>query len=185
MLAIDTAVNSIIPSIQTPSLTKIMTVITGIGSTTCLAILSIILLCFLLYKKRYQNSLLLAIGMLGGLLIELFIKAIIQKERPEGMLIAETGYSFPSAHAMMALVFFAILIYTVKDDIKNAFWRYLLIAASILIVLLVSFSRLYLRVHWLSDVIGGLIIGFLWLFLLVFTLKFASNRKLYKPLKTT
>ena len=171
MLAIDTAVNAMIPSIQNPSLTKIMTVITGIGSTTCLAILSILLLILLLYKKRYQNSLLLAFGMLGGLFIELLIKAIVQRERPESMLIAETGYSFPSAHSMMVLVFFAILVYSLKDDIKSLFLRYLFIAASIIIVLLVSFSRLYLGVHWLSDAIGGLIIGFLWLLLLSLILK--------------
>lgn len=171
MLTIDTAVNAIIPSIQTPSLTKLMIIITGIGSTTCLAILSILLLILLIYKKRYHQSLLLAFGMLGGLLIELFIKAIIQRERPESMLIAETGYSFPSAHAMMALVFFAILMYTVKDDLKNAFLRYLFIAVSICIVLLVAFSRLYLGVHWLSDVIGGLIIGAIWLLLLILIFK--------------
>jgi undecaprenyl-diphosphatase len=171
-MSIDLLINSKIVLFQTPFLTKIMTVITGIGSEICLAVLSIILFCYLIYKKRYQNSLLLAFGMLGGLLIELSIKAIVQRERPESMLIAETGYSFPSAHSLMALVFFAILIYAVKDDLKNAFLRYLFIAASILIVLLVSFSRLYLGVHWLSDVIGGLIIGTIWLLLLIMVFKF-------------
>jgi len=170
-MSLDLLINSKMALLQTPFLTKIMTVITGIGSTTCLAILSIILLCFLLYKKRYQNSLLLAFGMLGGLLVELSIKAIVQKERPESALVEATGYSFPSAHAMMALVFFAILIYTVKDDIKSLFLRYLFIAASIFLVLLVSFSRLYLGVHWLSDAIGGLIIGAIWLLLLSLILK--------------
>lgn len=185
MLAIDTIINSSIHLLQSHGLTKFMSLTTMIGNKETMLVLTVALLCFLVYKKRYQNSILLAFGMLGGLLIELSIKAIVQRKRPEGALIEATGYSFPSAHSMMTLVFFAILIYAVKDDIKSAFLRYLLIAASIIIVLLVSFSRLYLGVHWLSDVIGGLIIGLLWLILLFFTLKFASNRKLYKPPRAT
>ncbi len=173
-MSLDLLINSKMALLQNPFLTKIMTVITGIGSEICLAVLSILLLCFLLYKKRYHKSLLLAFGMLGGLLIELSIKAIIQRERPESALAEATGYSFPSAHAMMTLVFFAILIYTVKDDIKSLFLRYLFIAASIFLVLLVSFSRLYLGVHWLSDVIGGLAIGTVWLLVL----RFVINRNL-------
>jgi undecaprenyl-diphosphatase len=75
------------------------------------------------------------------------------------MLIPETGFSFPSGHTTLSIAFFGVLIYLFKDEIKNKTLRYLFITISLLLPFLIAFSRLYLNVHWFTDVVAGLFIG--------------------------
>jgi undecaprenyl-diphosphatase len=170
-IRMDVLANAKIALLQAPLLTKIMLVITSIGSKAGFAAWSAIAFAFLAYKKRWLNALLLAISMLSGLGIELLIKLIVHRLRPENALIQASGYSFPSGHATMAVLFFSLLIYFFRDDIKNKLWKNAFITASIALALLIGFSRVYLNVHWLSDVIGGFALGLLWFMLSIFVFK--------------
>jgi undecaprenyl-diphosphatase len=150
-----------------PLLNKIMIFITNIASPTYMIIFSVILFGFFAYKKRWYYSLLLLFGMIGGLLIEQLIKLIVQRARPENALIQISEYSFPSGHATMAIIFFSLLLYCFKDNIQSKRRKYIFIIANVIIFLLIGFSRIYLSVHWFSDVVAGFSLGLFWFTLLI------------------
>ena len=87
------------------------------------------------------------------------IKSIIKRPRPALCLIHAQGFSFPSGHATIAIIFFSFLIYTIRDRIKTRALRYLFIAENIIAFSLIGFSRIYLGAHWVSDVIAGFSLG--------------------------
>jgi undecaprenyl-diphosphatase len=148
-----------IPKIQIPIITNIMVFITSIANTLQLIILTIILSAILMIKKKYSNIVLLLISMSIGLLSELLTKNVIQRLRPEFSLIEVTRFSFPSGHATMSIIFFAILFYSLINETKNKKSNIFLGIIISIIVLLIGFSRIYLGVHWFSDVFGGFLLG--------------------------
>ena len=180
MLNLDILINSRISEIWNPYLNKFMIFITEIGSSLILGILSLILLIYLFYKKRYKNSILVIISMIGGLIIRTILKISIQRLRPENSLISETGYSFPSGHALMSVIFFLLLIYLFHKEIKNKIIQVIFIAINVILILLISFSRIYLNVHWFSDVVGGLIIGISWLIISIIITNKIINSKILR-----
>ena len=170
-IKLDVLVNAKVALLQTPLLTKLMLVITSLGSIAGLIILSVIAFALLAYKKRWLNAMLFSLSMLGGVGIELLIKLIVHRPRLDNALIQASGYSFPSGHATMAMLFFLLLIYLFKDDIKKELWKHVFIISCISIALLIGFSRIYLNAHWLTDVIGGFALGLLWFMLSIFVFK--------------
>jgi undecaprenyl-diphosphatase len=77
------------------------------------------------------------------------------------------GYGFPSGHVFFAVMFLGILTYLFFNHFQNNFWRVTVIVIGILIILCISFARIYLGLHWASDVLGGLVYGGLFLCLLI------------------
>ncbi|MBS3165838.1 bifunctional DedA family/phosphatase PAP2 family protein [Candidatus Woesearchaeota archaeon] len=167
----DVIVSSKVNLLWNPVLNQIVIFITDLGSTFSIASLSLILLGVLIYKKRWYHSVLFVAGMFGGLLLELLTKSIFHRTRPLNGLIAETGYSFPSAHAMISLIYFSLLLYVFKDDIKNIYLKSIFALGCIMMFLLIGFSRIYLNVHWFSDVIAGFALGLFWITLLILAYK--------------
>lgn len=168
---LDVWLNAKIVLLWNPLLNKIMVFITNIASPLHLFLLSVLLFGILIYKKKWYYSFLLLFSMLGGLLFETLIKFIIHRARPENALIKVSGYSFPSGHATMAIIFFSLLLYAFKDDIKNKALKNIFIISNIILFLLVGLSRVYLNVHWLSDVLAGFGLGLFWLTLLILVFK--------------
>ena len=173
---IDIIINSRVSLFWNSLLTKLMIIITNIGSTLSLLILSVVLFCFFIYKKKNQESLLLLFSMLGGLFLKTIIKIIIARPRPINMLVGAHGNSFPSGHATMSTIFFSLLIYLFKDKIKNKITRIVFILSNITIFLLIGISRIYLSVHWFSDVIAGFSLGLFWITFSVLIFEFIDNR---------
>ncbi len=143
-------------------LNNLMLAVTGIGNVFSLAFLFCGILAGLIYKNSkgkghfyYEFFSILAIG----LICDFFIKHLIGRDRPFGGLILVWGESFPSGHTLMTAIFFFMLVYFFAEDIKNNFFRGIFIGISVFTTLLVGFSRLYLGVHWLSDVLAGLFLG--------------------------
>lgn len=151
--------------IETPSLTSVMVFITNIISTKTLLLFTILLFLFFAYKKKYHKVFLVLLAIGGATVLELLLKALIQRARPENALIdASVTYSFPSGHATLAIVFFSLMVYFFKDYIQNKVYRSLFISINILLILLIGLSRIYLRVHWFTDVLGGFLLGILWVY---------------------
>lgn len=162
---IDQIISNFMLTIQSLNLTKLMIFITHIGDKYTIAIFSIILLLLLMFhKKDYIKSKVFISSMALGVILSQGLKYIIQKPRPIDQLIIETGYSFPSGHVTLSFVFFGMLIYLFKDEIKNKFLRYSFIAINILLILLIGISRIYLNVHYFSDVIAGFVLGLICIF---------------------
>ena len=167
VVRLDELVNQKMSLLQTPALTQLMIGITNLGGVVVLAILSAGLLIILLRQRRWHHALLLFFGLAGGGTIEFTTKWLMHRPRPLLPIIPETGYSFPSAHATMATIFFAVLLVAWHRDIKNRTLRYGYYIANISLFTLIGFSRVYLGVHWMSDVMAGFALALFWLTLLV------------------
>ena len=142
--------------------TSLMIFITNLFSPVTLPIFALLLVILLLYKKRLARIGLVVFGLVGGLLLESGLKILFARPRPSFGLVKETDFSFPSGHATLAIIFFIILIYCFRNNFKTRTARWFYIAINVFLCALVGFSRLYLGVHWFSDVIAGYLLGLLW-----------------------
>lgn len=143
---------------------------TELGSTKGIAITSIIVLV-LLFKKGGINNF---INVASIAIINKTSKIIIRRERPEWKLIEHGGYSYPSGHSMATFCLYGYLIFLANKYIKNKYLKYTIYIICGLIILLIGMSRIYLGVHYASDVIGGYLIT------LAFLLIVTSIEKNYK-----
>lgn len=112
--------------------------------------------------RWFSLAIFLTFGTLGAGLSEL-LKAAMHRPRPEAALALFSTDSFPSGHAMNALILIGMTAFILADTVERRALRLLIFAVSAVVVGLIGFSRLYLGHHWLSDVVGGYMIGGLWL----------------------
>ena len=161
--AVDADVNSWAVSIQSTAFTQIAKIIHYGFGTTALSIITLLIAVYLLYK-RYRNDALLLVGvMLGDFVIVAILKRLIHSARPLNGIMQEAGFSFPSGHATAAVVFLGLLTYFMWQHFKSRNVRILSGVLFVLLSLVVGFSRIYLNVHWLSDVVGAYSLGIFWL----------------------
>ena len=142
--------------------TSIAKIFTFLGST--LFITTLCVLSLLLKKFRIQiiSNTLLAVG------ISQLLKRVIQRARPIDIaLIEETGYSFPSGHSMVAFAFYGLIIYLIYKSKLNIKLKILFIVLLSLLILGIGLSRIYLGVHYVTDVLGGYILGLLSLIIFI------------------
>lgn len=125
----------------------------------------------LVSHAKYLKAFLLVFFVQGAYILVDFIKNFICRERP----CMHEGYSFPSGHTTTTMCFFGILIYLTLHYTRNEFWRYFLAVLFGLMIFFVALSRLWLGVHFPSDVIAGLFLGFLLVNLYIITDKFFSR----------
>lgn len=106
-----------------------------------------------------------AIGNLAGaVVLNVLLKSLIQRPRPDGFrLVAETGYSFPSGHSMVSMAFFGLIIWMVWRYHRHDVMRYVWCAVFALVIVMVGISRIYLGVHYASDVVAGFCVSLIWL----------------------
>ncbi len=155
----------VIINLRSEPLTVIMKVITNLSSAY---ILIVITLGTLIFIKNKKVGLCVASNLVIITALNQLLKYIIQRPRPEGYrLIAESGYSFPSGHSMVSMAFYGFIIYLIWKMIKNKKIKYISCGIFGLLIPMIGFSRIYLGVHYASDVIGGFAISMA--YLLVFT----------------
>ncbi len=137
--------------------TPIAKFITNFGGAIFLTILTIIL--FILIKnKKIGISIFANLVIIAGL--NQLIKHILQRPRPtEFRIIQETGYSFPSGHSMVSMAFYGYLIYLIYKHIKNKYIKWSSIVLISILICFIGISRIYLGVHYTSDVLGGFLIS--------------------------
>ena len=129
-------------------------VFTELGSSKGIAITSIIIL-IVLFKKGGINNF---INIVSITIINQSAKFIIRRERPEWKLIEHGGYSYPSGHSMATFCLYGYLIFLANKYIKNKYLKYMIYLICGWIIFLIGMSRIYLGVHYVSDVIGGYLI---------------------------
>ena len=147
--------------------TGIIEVITFLGSQNFLLPANIFLVAYFLFIKKDKHDAwkVAALGITSTAVLFL-LKFLLQRERPLVPLISKAhGYSFPSGHTFSSVVFYGILAYISYKNISNNFIRWPLIAVLALLVFMVGFSRVYLKLHYASDVIAGFCLGIIWLLL--------------------
>jgi len=149
----------------TPGLTEGMRAITILGSPAFVALLTIVAIAMLLVRRDQYSSMQLAIGVAGGMLINTGLKNIFDRSRPhfEPALTHAYGYSFPSGHVAAATLLYGALLVLAWRRIPATLPRIMFGGAVFLLVQLISLSRMYLSVHYLTDVIVAQFVGIVWL----------------------
>lgn len=167
------AYNILVETLRNPTLTIIMRYITKLSNTLFIILFSLILTLLFYYKwDKKKLAILIPTNLATIALINQILKLIIQRERPVGYRIIEmSGYSFPSGHAMVSMAFYGLLIYIIYNLVKNKKVRNSLIILNIIIIILIGISRIYLGVHYLSDIITGYSISIIYLLILTKLLK--------------
>lgn len=137
--------------------TPIAKFITNFGGAIFLITLTIVLLVLIKNKK-------IGISIFSNLVIvtilNQLLKAILKRPRPtEYRIVEETGYSFPSGHSMVSMAFYGYLIYLIYKYVKNKYIKWISIVLLSILVCSIGISRIYLGVHYTSDVLGGFLIS--------------------------
>lgn len=165
-----------IQSFISPGLTAVMSTITFFGSAQFLFPAYSVLIIYYLVRKRSQLA--LDIGMIGlsstGILF--LLKDIFKRHRPLDPLIQNvTGFSFPSGHSFSSFTFFGLLIYIVWHSQIKRPWKIVVSIALIAFAAMIAFSRVYLRVHYPSDILAGFCLSVVWLMLSLWILHKADR----------
>lgn len=178
LVQFDNFIISVVQSQISPLLTGIMKVLTFLGSVKWIGTVVLISALWLFIKKKWSLGwfILLSSGM--GSVFNIILKNIFKRQRPDiHRLISETGYSFPSGHSMGSFIFYGALLYMIIHYTRNKRRQTL---AGIIIALLIFFiglSRIYLGVHYPSDIIGGYTAGGAWLIICVMIYRYYEFRK--------
>ena len=151
--------------VRTPAATAFFTAWTLLGTSVGLFALVVPTAVALTVRGRRKLPLFLVLVTLGGWGLNLALKVLFARARPDltVALRASSGYSFPSGHAMMSVVAFGALAYVVVRVTTNSRLRSAALAGASCAVAAISLSRVYLGVHWASDIVAGVAAGLVWL----------------------
>mgnify|MGYP002780713896 CR=1 FL=1 len=131
----------------------------------------VLIAVFLLRRRHRWYSLLVPVVALGSITLNLVLKQLYQRPRPLLALTSASGLSFPSGHAMISASFYGLLMYLVWAHVRPPLLRYGLVSLLGLLVLLIGLTRVYLRVHYATDVLAGFVAGAVWLLVAIPLLK--------------
>lgn len=139
--------------------------VTALGSSTVLVLMTVIILGFLFISGRLRTATFVVAVTLGGAMLNTGLKHSIARVRPVVVpqLVEETSYSFPSGHAQVAAIVFLTLGVILSREEPTLKRKRFVLASALGLTLLVGFSRVYLGVHYATDVLGGWTIGLGWL----------------------
>lgn len=168
MILFDLPIYQFVMSVFVPSsfMTILMKFITTLGSTIVI-ITGILSVALLIKNKKYFKIFMIANVI--GVILNNILKLIIRRPRPTDtmLLTYESSYSFPSGHSMMSMIFYGLIIYYVIKFIKKKWLCNSLVILLSLIIFSVGLSRIYLGVHYATDVLAGFIVGLIYLFIFI------------------
>lgn len=166
-ITIETTINLFLSSIRNSTIVGVFFDITLFGEVFVVVFFAVLASLFLWRKRLKKEIVALWIALIGGSATTYLLKIIIDRPRPIDAVILEDSASFPSGHATIAVAFYGFFAYLLFNNIKNIHtsqkYRASIILAGAVLIFLIGFSRLYLGVHYLSDVLAGYLVGLLWL----------------------
>ncbi|KGX86865.1 phosphatase PAP2 family protein [Pontibacillus litoralis] len=177
---IDTFMKNIVEGIQSPWMTSIFRVITSAGAVKWMTIASILLFVYIVLFSKRSNwvAIYLAISMLGISLLTTLLKYGFGRTRPSVLEQYDgTGFSFPSGHTTGSVVFYGFMMYIIFRSNSTTSVKRIICGLLTFIILSVAFSRVYLGVHYFTDILAGLSLGMAWLLVCIFALEFTLWRK--------
>ncbi|HWW62531.1 MAG TPA: phosphatase PAP2 family protein [Thermoanaerobaculia bacterium] len=175
---VDTLVHDWAVAERSSGATPFFVTMSFIGSPAVLACVLVLVAAVLLVKKRYRWLIYLA-GTTGlGSLLNMTLKAFFARARPDlaAQLRHAHGYSFPSGHAMGSTIVVGALTYLVFRVLTQWRWKSLALAMGVTLIFAISSSRIYLGVHWISDVGAGITAGFIWV--IATTVAYETSRRI-------
>jgi undecaprenyl-diphosphatase len=151
---------------RTAGLTRLTSALTAMGSLVALSPLAAIAVVFLWRRDRHRDALVLVIVVVGSALLAIITKLIVARPRPPVEHLTEvSSHSFPSEHAVQAAAIYLALALLLVRTWPTA-GRRVLVGTALVVAVVVAASRVYLGVHYPTDVAAGLIIGWIWSWLL-------------------
>ena len=149
----------------TPTLVGVLRGITEFGSSEWIAIVLSIAVLFFIFKRWWPSLLIMVVAVPGGMLLNECVKMLVHRHRPfvDGWFVDWSGYSFASGHTIGATLLYGQLALFIIPAIKSRRGRVLTISMASSVVALVGFSRIALGAHYLTDVLGGVFFGMIWL----------------------
>lgn len=147
------------------NLTPYVKLFTNLGGALVLVFISFVMMFFL---KDKRVIIAIFVNLLTVFILNQLIKIIVHRLRPNSIewLVTEAGYSFPSGHAMVSMGYFGFLIYLAYTRI-NKKYKWIIISLLSIVILLIGISRVYLGVHYLSDILGGFLGAIIYLIIFV------------------
>ncbi|HEX6938592.1 MAG TPA: phosphatase PAP2 family protein [Longimicrobiales bacterium] len=161
----------------TPALDVVALEITALGSPVVVATLVLVSSAFLWFTHRRVCAFLIWVATAGGLVLNVALKLAFERPRPrvfEWRAHYATAYSFPSGHAMASMIIYVTLAYVIAELDPPAPMKRMAVVLAAAIIALVGLSRLYLGVHYPTDILAGYAIGFAWATLCAFNLRVAE-----------
>lgn len=161
----DSMIYSFVSKYITSTTTAILKFITNLGSAFIIISVAI---CMLIFIKNKKYGIYASMNFIIIAAINQALKYVIQRPRPtEFRIIDESGYSFPSGHSMVSMAFYGLLIYFAYKKIQNKYLKWTVCIGLAILILLIGLSRIYLGVHYASDVIGGFCFSIAYLILFI------------------
>lgn len=163
---------------RTADLTGVMVIVTDVGGTAVVSAVATVVAGWLAWRHRWHDALLVAGTTLGAGLLIGVLKPLVGRSRPPmvDQLVIETNQSYPSGHALAAAAVLGVLTVVLIRHLAGRVPRLLLTIAAATVTAAIGVSRLYLGVHWASDVIAGWLIGTFWLIICLTTAKVVTAR---------
>ncbi|MBK0402047.1 phosphatase PAP2 family protein [Adhaeribacter sp. BT258] len=160
-------------SLSSPAVTDFMIFMSFLGDAPFITGSAILLIVYFLFIKKHRwYSVKVPVIAVGSISLNLITKFFFHRERPIiPHLVEASGLSFPSGHSMVSASFYGLLIYLSWHNIENRRLYYFLTGLLILTIILIGCSRVYLHVHYATDVIAGFSAGFLWVILGLYGLR--------------
>lgn len=165
--------NFISKNIMNDTLSSILKCVTHLGGVVFIVLLGV--LCFMFCKK---NRWFITFDLVGCTVINQTIKHIVRRPRPNVLrLVEESGYSFPSGHSMISVAFYGLVIYLVYKNVNNKYLKWTLITLLSLLILTIGFSRIYVGVHYFTDVVGGFFLALAYLIVYIYIYNKKGDKK--------
>lgn len=139
-------------------------------------VMFILLLFLIIFKDR--RGIFLNISAIASVGVNYVLKHLIRRDRPDGLrLVEQGGFSFPSGHTMISVCVYGYLLYLVKTSVKNKVLKYVLSTLLVILILSIGISRVYVGVHYFSDVLAGYLLASVILILvIVYTNKYFRGK---------
>lgn len=158
-------------------MTYIFYLITQLGRAEVIIGLALFFSLYLKLAKKTRYIFIFWLSTAGACVSGFLLKNVLAVPRPSDALYQTSSYSFPSLHTTGAVILYGLAAYVLCQETKKKQYKPWIKAAAVLIIIAVAYSRLYLKVHYLSDVIGGAILGLMWLGLGIALIRPIRNSK--------
>lgn len=166
-------------NIRNEHLTALMKIVTNLGGIIIIGPGTLIIVACLLLKKDIHTAASLSIAVTGGIILNNLLKLFFQRPRPisETTLVEISGWSFPSGHSMNSIIFYGMLVYLLTKSLVSWRLRIFMLIVIFSIIFIIGISRIYLQVHYLSDVLAGFSCGLFWLSVCITGLEMDKKRR--------
>lgn len=173
----DKSVIDFVQGFISPGLTTIMTTITFLGGVTGIAVGTVISILILLLMKKVPLAVFMAVTVGIGGAFNSLLKSLFKRDRPDfHVLIEQGGYSFPSGHSMGSFIFYGAVAFMLYRAFDRHLYKWISIVAAVGLILVIGTSRVYLGVHYPSDIIGGYSAGGAWLIISILVYSYLAER---------